>query len=99
MTAPQTAKASDHPCELYRYHHPYPVRTQGHHIHPVFLQNRVFGRIVDNELKWLCGTCHDSVTETIDWLLGEGRKPDPMPGRNVLVEAQRTLDWYHSVVQ
>ena len=48
MTAPvltPEARAADRPCELYRYHAPVPSRTQGHHRRPVYLQNRVYGRI------------------------------------------------------
>jgi hypothetical protein len=93
----RTAQAVDRPCELYAHTRaPTPVRTQGHHVHPVSLQNRVYGQIRDPELMWLCGLCHDSVHETISWLLGEGRTPNPMPGRNVLTEAERTVDWYHA---
>jgi hypothetical protein len=80
---------------LYAYHWPKPIRTQYHHSHPVYLQNRVFGRIVDPPDLWVCGTCHDSLHETIDWLLGEGREPSPKPGRKVLARAQATVDWYY----
>jgi hypothetical protein len=92
--APVTATAVLHPCELYDYHRPVPARTQGHHIHPVYLQNRLFGRIVDNELLWVCGTCHDNVHEWLTFLLGEGRRPPPEPGRLAKAAAQRTFDWY-----
>lgn len=94
--APATATASSRPCELYRYHAPAPVRTQGHHRHPVYLQNRLFGRIVDNELLWVCGTCHDSVHEWVAYLLGEARRPSPEPGRLAKAEAERTVDWYRA---
>lgn len=88
------ARAADKPCELYAYHSPKVVRTQGHHIHPVYLQNQVYGRIQDSDLKWLCGNCHDSTHEWLSWLLGEARKPDPEPGRNAKAEAQRAFDWF-----
>lgn len=94
----RTATATEKPCQLYAYHHPRPSRTQGHHRHPVYLQNRVYGRIRDSELMWLCGTCHDSCHEQISYLLGEGRKPDPPVGRFARYEAQRTVDWYREAV-
>lgn len=94
-TEPRTAPAADRPCQLYAHTDPpIPARTQGHHRHPVYLQNRVYGQIRDPELMWLCGTCHDNVHEVIGWLLGETRKPSPMPGRKAFTEARRTVDWY-----
>ena len=77
---------------------PRPARTQGHHRHPVYLQNRVYGRIQDPEVLWLCGLCHDSVHEVIGWLLGFSRRPEPMPGPVVQREAQRTVDWYQQAL-
>lgn len=94
MTGPLTATAATQPCQLYRYHWPTPIRTQYHHSKPVYLQNRLYGRIVHPADFWVCGTCHDSIHETIDWLLREGRKPDPMPGRKVLAKARQAVDWY-----
>lgn len=97
MTTPEirTAPAAERPCELYAHvDSPRPLRTQGHHIHPVYLQNRIYGQIRDPQLKYLCGLCHDAVHEVIDWLLGEGRQPNPAPGRKTLAEARRTVDWY-----
>lgn len=90
----RTAPAAEKPCALYAYHQPKPVRTQGHHRHPVALQNRVYGRIQDPELLWVDGSCHDALHSWINYLLGEWSEPDPHPGRNVKVEAQRTVDWY-----
>lgn len=92
----RTAQASVHPCGLYAYHQPRPSRTQGHHRHPVFLQNRLYGRIRLPELLWLCGLCHDSVHDWLSWLLGEARKPDPEPGRLAKAEADRTFRWYQA---
>jgi hypothetical protein len=98
MTTPATATAAERPCELYAHtDSPWPVRTQGHHRHPVYLQNRVYGQIRDTELMWLCGLCHDSTHEAIGWMLGETRRPDPMPGWKTMQEAERTADWYRSV--
>lgn len=88
------ARATDRPCQLHRYHAPAPSRTQGHHRRPVYLQNRVYGRIQDPTLMWLCGNCHDSVHEWIGWLLGESREPNPHPGRLAKAEAQYSVDWY-----
>jgi len=91
------AQADHRPCELYAHTaSPRPSRTQGHHRHPVYLQNRVYGEIRDPELLWLCGLCHDSVHDVIGWLLGEARRPEPMPGRSAVHEAQRAVDWYRS---
>lgn len=58
------------------------------------MQNEVYGRILDPELLWLCGLCHDSVHDVIGALLGESRAPNPMPGPRVIEEARRTVDWY-----
>ena len=96
MTELRTATAAERPCELYSYHAPAVVRTQGHHINPVYLQNRVYGRIQNPELKWLCGSCHDATHEWIGFLLGESRRPNPEPGRLAKAEAQRSVDWYRS---
>jgi hypothetical protein len=93
---PATAQASDHECSLYGYHFPKPTRTQYHHSKPVYLQNRVYGHIVYPADTWLCGTCHDSVHDWISYLLGEGRLPDPEPGRYAKKMAQKTVDWYIS---
>lgn len=92
---PLGAIAAEKPCQLYVHTStPKPVRTQGHHRHPVYLQNKVYGKIQDSELLWVCGLCHDSIHEAIGWLLGESRKPNPMPGRNVMREAKATVKWY-----
>lgn len=91
---PRTARAVDHGCELYKVHVPKPVRTEGHHRHPVYLQNQVYGRIQDPELLWVCGNCHDAIHEWLSWLLGDARKPEPEPGRKAKAEAQRSYDWF-----
>lgn len=94
---PETATAAEHPCELYSYHAPAVVRTEGHHRHPVYLQNRVYGRLYDPELLWVCSSCHDAVHEWVGYRLGESRRPDPEPGRLAKAEAERTLTWYWRV--
>ena len=95
---PVAATAAEKPCELYRYHAPAVVRTQGHHRHPVYLQNRIYGRIQDPELMWLCGSCHDAVHEWIGFLLGETRRPNPEPGRLAKDEAQTTVTWFRAAI-
>lgn len=100
MTEIRTAPAASQPCSLYAHTAaPVPIRTQYHHSKPVALQNRVYGQIRYPADTWLCGLCHDAVHETIDWLLGEGRKPNPMPGRKTLAEAQRTVQWYRQAME
>lgn len=92
---PRSAPAAAQPCSLYAHTDPpVVVRTQYHHSRPVYLQNRLYGQIRFAADTWLCGTCHDGVHETIAWLLGEGRQPDPMPGRRMLAEARRTVAWF-----
>ena len=91
---PYTASASTFPCELYTYHRPRPARTQGHHRYPEYLQKRLWGRTLDDELLYVCGTCHDNIHEVLAWLLGEARKPNPMPGHKAIQEARRTFAWY-----
>lgn len=98
LAAPLTATASSRPCSLYEYHWPRVIRTQFHHSKPVYLQNKVFGRIIFPADTWLCGSCHDGVHETIDWLLGEGREPSPKPGRKMLAEANRTVHWFREAM-
>lgn len=99
VPAVATALAALQPCQLYAHSDaPHPSRTQGHHRHPVYLQNRVYGRIQDIELLWLCGLCHDSVHDVIGWLLGESRRPDPMPGRFTVAEAKLTVAWYRAAL-
>lgn len=93
------ALASERPCQLYAHTcSPKPTRTQGHHRHPVYLQNRVYGKIQDSELLWLCGLCHDSQHDLISFLLGEARKPDPWPGVKAVIEAEKTVTWYREAV-
>ena len=91
----RSAQAAERPCELYAHSSsPRPSRTQGHHRHPVYLQNRVYGQIRDTELLWVCGLCHDSVHDWLSWLLGEARKPDPEPGWKAKAEAFAAYNWY-----
>ena len=89
-----TAPAREKPCEIRTIHVPSPVLTQGHHRHPVFLQNRLYSRIQDNELLWVCGTDHDSIHAWLYWLLKERGRPAVYPGRLVVDEAELTFAWY-----
>lgn len=83
----------DKPCELVAYHAPTPVMTEFHHTRPVFLQNRLYGRIIYPADLWLCSNCHDAVHAWLYWLLGERREP-PYIGRAAKAEAERTYTWY-----
>lgn len=99
MAEPRTAPASLHPCEFYSvsgHGSARPSRTQGHHRRPVYLQMRLWGEVRIHDLKWACGTDHDSTHAWIDWLLGEARKPDPEPPPRCKAEAQAVVDWYRA---
>jgi hypothetical protein len=94
LVRPVTASAATRPCELYATHYPVVVVTEGHHIHPVYLQNRVYGRIQDTELKWLCSGCHDAVHAWLYWLLGERARPAVTPPPRARAEAEHAHAWY-----
>ena len=89
------ASAALRPCEMYTDHgSARPSYTEGHHLHPVFLQNRVYGRILDPQLMWLCSTCHDNLHGELYWLLGERKRAlIPVPRRARLL-AEETHAWY-----
>lgn len=93
IPAPAKAFAPDQPCQLVSYHAPTPVMTEHHHQRPVFLQNRLYGRIVYGPSLWVCSSCHDAIHAWLYWLLGERARP-PYIGRAAAAEAQRTYDWY-----
>lgn len=94
-TLPLTAPAALKPCELYLDHgSSRPSMTQGHHVLPVYLQNRVYGRIQDPALMYLCGTCHDNTHAWLYWLMGDRSKPNPEPPARSKALAQRAYDWY-----
>lgn len=93
--AHERAPSALHPCEMYVDHgSARPSITQGHHAKPVYLQNRLYGRIIDGTLIWLCGTCHDNVHSWIYFLLGERREPNPHPPARAKQWAQKCVDWY-----
>lgn len=95
--APLTASALDRPCAMYADHgSARPAMTQGHHIYPVYLQNRKYGQLRDGSLIFLCGTCHDNTHAWLYWLLGERREPAaPVPAR-AKAQAQIAFDWYNA---
>lgn len=96
---PLLARAMDRPCELYTYHAPAVVITEGHHIRPMYLQKRVYeGAILDHELKFLCGNCHGAVHAWLYWIMGDRSMPNPQPGRYAKQEAERTFAWFEEAV-
>ena len=93
MTQPRTAFAALQPCALVAYHAPAPVVTEFHHTKPVFLQNRLYGKIVHAADLWVCSNCHEAIHAWLYWLLGERKQP-PSIGRAAKAEAERTFAWY-----
>lgn len=95
IALPRTAPAALNPCQMYRDHgSSYPVRTQGHHRYPQYLQKRLYGSVTNTELLWLCGTCHDSIHAWLDYLLGEAYKPNPEPPFRIRTEAEYVFAWF-----
>ncbi len=92
---PRTAFYDAHPCQLVAYHAPEPVVTEYHHTKPVFLQNRLYGRIVHGPDLWVCSNCHEAIHAWLYWLLRERRRP-PHIGRRAKAEAERTFAWYRA---
>lgn len=93
----RTAFAAEKPCSLVAYHAPTPVMTEHHHSKPEYLQKRLYGETRYGPDTWLCSNCHDAVHAWLYWLLGERREP-PNIGRAAKAEAQRTFEWYQSVL-
>lgn len=90
-----TAPAADKPCALYLDHgSARPSVTQGHHVKPVYLQNRKYGQIVDGTLMYVCGTCHDNIHAWIYWLMGERKLPNPEPPPRAQTMARAVIEWY-----
>lgn len=95
LIRPVTASAADKPCELYLDHgSARPVITQGHHIYPVYLQNRKYGKIVHGDLMYLCGNCHDSVHAQLYYLMGERKMPTVTVPKRAQAQAQRAYNWF-----
>jgi hypothetical protein len=95
LPSPVTAFAADRPCVLVAYHAPIPVITEYHHSKPVYLQNRLYGKILYGPDLWVCSNCHEAIHAWLYWLMGE-RKHPPVMGRAAKAEAQRTFDWYNA---
>lgn len=93
--APVTAFYDAQPCTLVAYHAPLPLITEFHHSKPMYLQNRLYGKVVYAADMWVCSNCHDSIHAWLYWLLGERRKP-PYIGRAAKAEAERTYLWFRS---
>ncbi len=94
MDAVTRAPAAERPCQLYGPHYPAVVITEGHHRHPAYMQNEVYGQIRDTELAWLCSNCHEAVHAWLYHLTGKRRQPDPIPPPRARAEAERTYAWY-----
>lgn len=92
---PREAQAVDKPCELHASHSPVVVRTQGHHLFPIYLQKRVFnGEVRHNDLVWLCGTGHDSLHAWLGWALSESYKPVQRVGWETMRIVDSVVEWY-----
>lgn len=91
----RTAQFTEHPCSLVAYHAPTPVMTEYHHTKPVFLQERLYPRVLFKADKWVCSNCHDAIHAWLYWLLGMRAKPTYM-GRAARIEAEATYAWYLS---
>lgn len=76
LPKPRLARADVRPCEVHGYHWPPYIETEGHHIFPVYLQNKVYGKIVKPDLVWTCDTGHKNMHAWLSYLLGE-RKVRP----------------------
>ena len=97
LNAPLTASFSDKPCELHKYHWPPVLETEGHHDLPVYLQNRVYGRITVPDLTWVCDTGHKNVHAWIYFLLGERKHSPARRGtRSEMALAMKAVEWYKS---
>lgn len=90
-----TASAATEPCELYIDHgSARPCVTEGHHVYPQYLQQRVYGSTTDTTRVFLCSTCHDNVHAWLYWLLGERQKPSPEAPARAKALAVRAHTWY-----
>lgn len=88
--------AAEQPCAMRLSHNPRPIRTQGHHRWPQYLQRRLWGSVRLEDLIPLCGTDHDSTHTWLSFLLGEQRKPLLDPGTLVKTEAQAIVTWFRA---
>lgn len=96
---PLGALASERPCALYAHSGgSRPSLTQGHHIYPIYLQNRKYGKIQNGELMFLCGTCHDNVHTWLYWIMGERKLYTPESPPRAKALAKRAQDWFNEPV-
>lgn len=92
---PLAAQAWLRPCELYVNHgSATPVITQGHHLHPQYMQMEVYGEIRDLELLYVCGTCHDSIHAWLYWLTGARALPQSHVPQRAQERAAQAYRWY-----
>jgi hypothetical protein len=102
-THARTATAASQPCQLYAHRDsPRPSRTQHHHRYPEYLQVRLWGEVrlqTGEDMLWVCGLCHDSIHDAVGWLLGETRRPNPLPSRKAMTEARRAVSWYWALTR
>jgi hypothetical protein len=92
---PREAQATDKPCELHVVHRPVVVRTQGHHVFPIYLQKRLYdGAVRHGDLLWLCGTGHDSLHAWLGYALGEAYKPAQRVGTETMERVAQVVEWY-----
>lgn len=75
------ALQKDHPCELHISHSPITVINEGHHRFPQFLQRRVYGKVIDNRLIYICATSHNTVHDAIYSWEDDGHIPKWIVGK------------------
>lgn len=90
-----SADGSERPCRFHKYHWPPVLETELHHLKPVYLQNRVHGKIVDPTTAPACPTGHSNFHAWISYLLGERRRrPWRLGTRVEMKHAREVVDWY-----
>lgn len=95
LPKPRMASADVRPCEVHGYHWPPYLETEGHHIYPVYLQNRIFGKIVLPDLVWTCDNGHKNIHAWLSFMLGERkRKPFRRGTRKEMELVMEAFDWY-----
>lgn len=85
----------DHSCALYKWHNPQPVMVGYCYQKPVFLQKKLYDKVLYGPSVWFCGNCHDAVLAWLYHLLGIREEP-PVIGSKAKREAEKTYDWYVS---
>lgn len=89
----ETAYIGEQVCQLVNYHAPEPVVLEYHHQKPVYLQDRLYGKILFGPSLWVCANCHEAIHAWLYWLLGERKQPARI-GYHAKAEAERTYSWY-----